>query len=357
LPGFSNYLLYVPKQCVGTQRVPLFVLVHGGGRSGREEFDKFQQLADKYGVIVLFPTSPSGHWHMGGTAQTQKEVHYIDSAMKLVLRTNAIDPNRIALLGFSEGGVVSMYVGRNNLDVFSRVVPMSFFGIRDRVGPPNAKTQFLVSGGIAEDGVKDVVTAAHELRRDGHPVVALVGLRGHVDYVRDEDIIWNWLMQSWTNPSITAHMVPPADADPVLTVEMMTKMTDFWTRFQQEPDSIRTAGRMAHQERISLALGSEPVSVIAMNILAMATQYPSVAADLKASGLTAQQEAAYRAAILRIGFARAAGILLSGTAEPNASRQFDPIAPTSVLGKNLAFRQAHPAEFKALADTRMWTTQ
>jgi hypothetical protein len=146
----------------------------------------------------------------------------------------------------------------------------------------------------------------------------------------------------------------------VLTVDVLSKMTAFWTRFQQEPDSIRDAARMAHQEQVPLALGAEPVFVIAMNITAMATQHPSVAADLKAAGLTAQQEAADRAAILRVGFARASGVALDSPSDPDDQGQYipyAPIAPSSVLGKNLAFRQAHDAEFQALAQIGMWTTQ
>ena len=117
---------------------------------------------------------------------------------------------------------------------------------------------------------------------------------------------------------------------------------------------------MAHQEQLPLALGAEPVFVISMNMTDMASKYPSVAADLQAAGLTALQAAAYRAAILRVGFARATGIAPGGAPDPDDRGQYIPyvaIAPTSVLGKNLAFRKAHTAEFQALAKTGMWTTQ
>jgi len=339
------------------------------------EIRKFSSLADKYGVIVLLPNaSDPGRWDMiyGGMPHTvstetglkvtelpMHDVRNIDSAMKQVLRTHAIDPDRIALLGFSDGGSASLLLGRSNLDVFNRIAALSALIPFDGTGPQNAKTQFFLSGGIGEGMVQQTIKMGQVLRRQGHPVATLLGLRGHVDYVADEDFIWNWLVQSWADPGITTRTVT-ADSDPVLTVEAMNKMTDFWTRFQQEPDSVRRAGRMAHQQRLPLALGAEWTSVIAMDMPAMAAQYPSVAADLQAAALTAEQEAAYRTAILRVGFARVAGIASGDATDPmvlGRNIPFQPIAPTSVLGRNLAFRQTHDAEFKALAKTGMWTTQ
>lgn len=119
-----------------------------------------------------------------------------------------------------------------------------------------------------------------------------------------------------------------------------------WTKFLQEPPAISSVARAIHQGRRTLWLGSQPISVISVDMAALAAASPSVAADLQQAGLTAQQEDAYRAAILRVGFTRMA-----------AEDWVDSIASNSVLGKNLAFRAAHDAEFKALAGTGMWITQ
>lgn len=377
LPGFPGYKVYVPQKCVGTQRCPLIVLLHGGGRSADMEIQKFSTLADKYGVIVLLPNASNpGQWDMiyGGmnnasrgenglkvSSLPMRDMRLIDSSMKLILRQDAIDPDRIALLGFSDGGSSSLLVGRSNLDIFSRVAGLSALIPFDGTGPVNPKTQFIVSGGLAEDMVGQTLKMAQVLRHEGHPVVTLLGLRGHVDKVVDEDFVWKWLMQSWPDPSITLHPPLPADAsDPVLTVDAMQKMTDFWTRFKQEPDSVLNAGRVAHQEQMWMPLSDQPASVITTDMPALAAAYPSVAADLKAAGLTAQQEEAYRRAIFRVGFARLGGLAPEGQDRAPSfgqSLSYAPVAPSSVLGQNLAFRAAHDAEFKALSKTGMWTIQ
>ena len=388
LPGFPGYYLYVPPQCVGMRRVPLIVLLHGGQRSGSMEIHKFSALADKYGMIVLAPNAATpGVWdviaglHNGqtDTVHTTAGIHVrrfpdvdvrrIDSAMKYVLHTNAIDPDGIALLGFSYGGAYTLFLGRSNQDIFSRVVGLSASYPFDGNGPQIPHTQFLISGGIAERLVPRTLALARELRREGHQLVILLGLRPHIDYVADEDWIWHWLQQSWADPGITPRLIVSADSDSLLTGDVMRRMTTFWTRFQQEPDSIRDSARMAHQRRIPLMLASEPVSimtpvsVMTMDIAAMAAAFPSVAADLQAAGLTAAQEDAYRNALLRVGFVRMSGLadhsIVDRLDDPHLGSPLPspPISEASALGKNLAFRKSHEAEFSALAKTAMWTTQ
>ena len=63
-----------------------------------------------------------------------------------------------------------------------------------------------------------------------------------------------------------------------------------------------------------------------VDMAALAAQYPSVAADLAKAGLTAQQHDAYRVALVT-AYVTDAGA--------------DSIDPNSVLGKNVAFVDAH----------------
>jgi len=93
-----------------------------------------------------------------------------------------------------------------------------------------------------------------------------------------------------------------------------------------------------------LAIGQQRVSVVAVTMTALAAQYPSVAADLQAAGLTAAEEDRDRAAILRVGLTHMVDAVAG------------PVAPASVLGQNLVFRQTHDQAFKALGATGMWRT-
>jgi hypothetical protein len=89
-----------------------------------------------------------------------------------------------------------------------------------------------------------------------------------------------------------------ADPLPLLTVDVLTKMTAFWARFMQEPDSIRTTARRAYLRDVAVPLGEEQVSAAMVDMAALAAQYPSVAWALQVAGLTAQQHDTYRIALV-----------------------------------------------------------
>ena len=377
LDSLPDYLVYVPKQCVGKRRVPLVVLLPGGGKTSRTVMDERwgPQLADKYGMILLVPTAITpGRWDViGGMPGAERpgetkfvrtddsssikvlefhdpDVRNIDAALKQVLRKFAIDPDKIAVGGMSDGASYSLFLGRSNLDVFSRIGAMSGLIPYYGTGPQNKKVQFFLSGSVTENRgrmVNQTIRLARVLRKDGYAVETILCLREHVDYLPDYDYMWSWLAKSWGMPSAKSQFTPvvSADSDPVLTVDALTRMTAFWNSFMQEPDSIGTAGRLANQERINMPIGQWPVSVIKANMTALAAKYPAVAADLQKAGLTARQEDTYRAAIARVVFTKLAG----STAGP--------IAETSVLGKNMTFRNAHDKEFEELAKTGIWINQ
>jgi phospholipase/carboxylesterase len=376
LDSLDNYLVYVPKQCVGTRRVPLIVLLPGGGENSRSVMDERwgRKLADRYGMILLVPNAVAGPgvWDVfdglleaGGTGAYRQtaagsiqvltfpkdsDVRHIDAALKQVLRKYAIDPDKIALAGMSNGGSYALFLGRSNLDVFSRIGAMSGLFPFAGTGPQNQSTQFFLSGSVTENGghmVYQTLRLAQELRQEGHPVETVLCLRRHEDILPDYEYMWGWLATSWRLPGAASpvRLSTVADSDPVLTVEVLAHITTFWTHFMQEPDSILTTSRLANQTPIPMSIGPWPVSVLKANMAGLAAKYPSVAADLRQAGLTARQEEADRVAIIRVGFTRQAGTMA------------EPVAATSVLGRNLAFRNAHDQEFQALAKTGMWITQ
>ena len=373
LDSATQTWVYVPPQCVGTRRCPLVVTLGGAAISAMEMVNFMRPLsyrrpfADRYGMILLAPEAVAypGVWDFISGARTgatvgswtplelrvtrcpDADVRNIDTALKRVLKEFAIDPTRIAVEGFSNGGSYALFLGRNNPQVFSRIAAVSPVFPTAVDDPPHQPTQILISGGIAEGGriMQTWFRIAHQLRQEGHVVDLVPGLRGHVDYQVDKDYEWGWLAQSWHLPGAQSRQAPPAaDSDPVLTGALLAKLTTFWRRFGQEPDSIRNTARLAHEAPLALTVGQEPVSVVATRMTTLAAQYPSVAADLAAAGLTAAQADRLRAAVIRVGLAH-----LVGTAA-------GPIAPTSVLGRNLALREAQNPAFAALGQTGLWFT-
>jgi len=288
LDSLRQTLVYVPPQCVGTHRCPLVVVLGGAAIRSREMVNPGRVLAyrspfaDQYGMILLAPDAIAapGIWDVldglsDGTTEGSRtplgmrvtqfrdaDVRNIDAALKQVLRQFAIDPDKIAVEGFSNGGSYALFLGRNNPQVFSRIAAVSPTFPMEVDDPPHTTTQLFISGGIAEGPsiMQMWLRIATLLRHEGHQVEMVPGLRGHVDYRLDKDYEWGWLAQSWASPKShdTGRVAPGAAADPILTVELLTKMTTFWTRFMQEPDSVLNTGRHSRWPSASSGCRSWP---------------------------------------------------------------------------------------------------
>jgi predicted esterase len=386
LDSLKGYAVYVPEQCVGTRRCPLVVFPHPAAATSKYVVKWWRPVSDKYGMILLAPTAVKAgggrpgqqagadrlepdsldpYRHMEWGPDDQKN---IDTALEQVLRKFAIDPDKIALIGYSGSGYVLRQFGRVSLDVFSRIIATSTgdcFSVG--VDPQNKTTEFLLVSGSGGE-FRHVLENAVALRREGHPLKEVMGFRGHGMEANDYDFLGHWLQESWTTPDPAARPAPSVvvgDSVPLLTTDIVAKMATFWTRFRQEPDSIRRTARLAHLREVVVPVAEERPSVVMTDMPALAATYPSVAADLEAAGLTAQQHEAYRVALLsaNVGWWASADVKsLPGGVIGSLVSQAPPISieATSVQGKNIEFMHrmylGQDPQFLALAATHMWST-
>lgn len=336
---WPKYLVYVPPQCIGTRRCPLVVDL---GTYLRDEQDT---KADKYGMILLHLPADvlydDNHYfrQLGGAwsinfDSTGAGLRQVDSMLQQTLHRFAIDPDKIAVIGKDGTVPAAALVGGKNLDVFSRIVLLSGTFPTEWVDPPNTTTEFLVDYSILEDQGFETVQA---LRRAGHRVKQVSGLRAwRGDYRMNESYDFlGWLHDSWATPNPAARPAPQVVADPlpVLTTEALAKMATFWKSFLRMPDqSIRTTVHRAHLREVAVPLGEEQVSVMMVDMPALAAQYPSVAVALEQVGLTVQQHEAYRVALL------SARLLLGWRWESGGGPSRGVLG---VQAENLAFVSAH----------------
>jgi hypothetical protein len=346
--SLNSYLVYVPERCVGAKRCPLVVFLPGAGYGGAEVMDWERPVADKYGTIVISPTRAG----IDAIYSAAEQLRF-DTALKQVLKKFAIDPDKIALIGRCSTGPLALKWGGANLDVFSRIAAISGTGVPDTsdVNPQHRSTEYLISDGLMEAGVGDDIVLQQQLRRAGFHVKHVLNMRSHAHQAEDYDFVGRWFQESWATPNPAARPAPTVIADPLplLTTDALTHMTAFWTSFMHEPDSIRTVARRAHLKEVVVPLPNGVVSAPLVDIAALASIYPSVAADLEKAGLTAQQHDVYRVAMI-------SAILSRIIRNEHTEGLSWPIEATSVLGKNVEFIGNHPDEYKALWATKIWDT-
>jgi len=120
-----NGLLYIPTS--HPEPLPLLVLLHKAGGSPSEWFSgggSYARYADKGRFIILAPESPGVSW---GTGPKNWGYDYlaINRALEEAFARCAIDRNRLAIGGFSDGASYALSLGLANGDVFSYIIAFS----------------------------------------------------------------------------------------------------------------------------------------------------------------------------------------------------------------------------------------
>jgi phospholipase/carboxylesterase len=114
--------LSVPRQA-SSERVPLLVLLHGGG--GRsEDFNEVLPLADDFGVAIAAIDSRDNTWD-AIDSPWGPDVVSLDHALKYIFEHVPVDPARVALGGLSDGGFYALSLGLANGDLFTHLVAVA----------------------------------------------------------------------------------------------------------------------------------------------------------------------------------------------------------------------------------------
>lgn len=114
-----NVYVHVPPVYDGRKPLSLVIVIHGAfdTAKGIETDSGFSQLADREGFMVMYPNGIGiagllQHWNAGhccGKAAEDQidDVGYLNASIDVLSGRLAIDPNRIYMVGFSNGGMLT----------------------------------------------------------------------------------------------------------------------------------------------------------------------------------------------------------------------------------------------------------
>ena len=100
------------------------MLLHGAGSDAPAGLDLLAGAADAAGLILLAPASRAPTWDViaGGYGP---DVEVIDAALRDVFARYRVDPERVALGGFSDGASYALSLGMSNGDLFTHLIAFS----------------------------------------------------------------------------------------------------------------------------------------------------------------------------------------------------------------------------------------
>jgi phospholipase/carboxylesterase len=118
-------VLYVPTGYDPQRPAPLVVLLHGAGGDPRRAVDGIKRQAEARGTIVLAPASRGLTWDLIAERRFGEDARMLDALLRELFARYAVDPARVAIAGFSDGGSYALSLGLSNGDLFRRVVAFS----------------------------------------------------------------------------------------------------------------------------------------------------------------------------------------------------------------------------------------
>ncbi|MBC7895352.1 MAG: dienelactone hydrolase family protein [Cytophagaceae bacterium] len=120
----AQALAWVPESVKRDVASPLVLFLHGALRRPEIYLEQHISMADETGTIVLAPFSTIGTWDAIRGA-FGRDIGVIDASLRWVFERWRIDPRRIVISGFSDGGSYGLSVGVANGDFFTRIVAWS----------------------------------------------------------------------------------------------------------------------------------------------------------------------------------------------------------------------------------------
>lgn len=107
-----------------TRPVPLLIMLHGAGASAQDVLPLVSAAAEEHAVAVLAPDSRGATWDVIQHAYGP-DAAFLDAALARVFGQVPVDPQRIAVAGFSDGASYALSLGLANGDLFRDVLAFS----------------------------------------------------------------------------------------------------------------------------------------------------------------------------------------------------------------------------------------
>ncbi|MFI7742225.1 alpha/beta hydrolase [Kocuria rhizosphaericola] len=175
----GDSLLFLPSSAGPRGPVPLVVSLHGAGGSARGGLDLLRSAAAEHGFAVLAPSSRESTWD-AVRGRYGPDVDVLDRSLRRAFELVRVDPERIALAGFSDGASYALGLGLANGMLFGAVMAFSpgFVPPAARTGTP----RIFVSHGAADDVLPVDRTSRRivpQLEEDGYDVTYAEFEGGH----------------------------------------------------------------------------------------------------------------------------------------------------------------------------------
>jgi phospholipase/carboxylesterase len=169
-PGARASVLVVPPIVSAGHPAPLILMLHGATMDSTESLDAMREVCEHRGAVLLAPSSTGMTWD-AIRGEFGPDLGEIDQQLAQVFAHCVIDPQRVAIAGFSDGASYAVSLGLINGDLFTHVIGYSAGFVIP--GPRHGHPRIFLAHGT-RDSVLPIDRCgrriAADLRADGYAV-------------------------------------------------------------------------------------------------------------------------------------------------------------------------------------------
>jgi predicted esterase len=122
--GTRQAVIFVPRSCSNEAPSSLMLCLHGAGGTARHRIDPLTPLAERRGIVLVGIDSLGSTWDLLQHGYGE-DVARIDRALEFAFDHCAIDGDRVAIEGFSDGASYALSLGLTNGDLFRWIFAFS----------------------------------------------------------------------------------------------------------------------------------------------------------------------------------------------------------------------------------------
>jgi len=161
-------LLILPENLDRTKPAPLIIALHGYGADGKDISGAWRTVAAQRGALLLCPQGvnpAAGGFEWGNPREAE---YIVLRALEQTERDYKIDPRRVVLSGFSQGGYMSFYLGAKYPQRFPGVVPVAGLynpTVKLADSPPDKQARFVILVGDRDNVLPQCRRAAADFEK------------------------------------------------------------------------------------------------------------------------------------------------------------------------------------------------
>lgn len=202
-----DYEVYFPKEEFAEGPLPILFVLHGGGGDAKGmrtlTFSRFNELADMYGFLVVYPNAFEKQWNEGrldsintAIVENINDVGFIAQIVAQLQIDYNIDDEKIYTSGISNGGFMSSRLLCDRADLFRGGAIVTATLPEDYINKCNPSAPVSV---ITFNGTGDFIVPY-----EGGQIVVLGEERGEIISTDDYISFWNNKNNCTSEPEVTA---------------------------------------------------------------------------------------------------------------------------------------------------------